>query len=149
MIRQGRHTSVKQSAIQSSSQILTAVKIPCLSWSLNVPCRVHNLPPLDIILSQLKPVRIKTLCFFMLRKSFLSYHPRGRSSSPSRDTIFLLFTSSRPVLGPTQTPIQWVPGFLSPGVKRPGCEADHSPPTSAVVKKTWIYTSTPPYAFIA
>jgi hypothetical protein len=26
-------------------------------------------------------------------------------------------------------------------------EADHSPPTSAEVKKTWIYTSTPPYAF--
>jgi hypothetical protein len=31
------------------------------------------------------------------------------------------------------------------GVKRPGREADHSTPTSAVIKKTWIYTSTPPY----
>jgi hypothetical protein len=30
-----------------------------------------------------------------------------------------------------------------PGVKRPGREADHSPPTSAEVKKMWIYTSTP------
>jgi hypothetical protein len=28
---------------------------------------------------------------------------------------------------------------------RQGREADHSPPTSAVVKKTWIYTSIPPY----
>jgi hypothetical protein len=28
----------------------------------------------------------------------------------------------------------------SPGVTRPGREADHSPPTSAEVKKTWIYT---------
>jgi hypothetical protein len=36
-----------------------------------------------------------------------------------------------------------------PGVKRPGCEADHSPPTSAEVKKMWIYTSTTPYAFMA
>jgi hypothetical protein len=35
------------------------------------------------------------------------------------------------------------------GVKQPGREADHSPPTSAEVKKMWIYTSTPPYAFIA
>jgi hypothetical protein len=29
------------------------------------------------------------------------------------------------------------------GVKRPGRDADHSPATSAEVKKTWIYTSTP------
>jgi hypothetical protein len=28
-------------------------------------------------------------------------------------------------------------------------EADHSTPTSAEVKKTWIYTSTPPYVFMA
>jgi hypothetical protein len=34
-------------------------------------------------------------------------------------------------------------------VKRPGREADHSPPTSAEVKKMWIYTSTCPYAFMA
>jgi hypothetical protein len=39
-------------------------------------------------------------------------------------------------------------GALSPGVRRQRREADHSPPTSAEVKKMWIYTSTPPYAFI-
>jgi hypothetical protein len=39
-------------------------------------------------------------------------------------------------------------GDLFPGVKRPGPEADHSPPTSAEVKKTWVYTSTPPYDFM-
>jgi hypothetical protein len=50
--------------------------------------------------------------------------------------------------GSTQPPIQWVPGALSPGVKRPGRGADHSPPASAEVKKMWIYTSTPPYAFM-
>jgi hypothetical protein len=44
---------------------------------------------------------------------------------------------------------QWVPGTPSLGVKRPGCEADHSAPTSAEVKKIWIYISTPPYAFMA
>jgi hypothetical protein len=37
---------------------------------------------------------------------------------------------------------------LSQGVKRLGREAHHSSPTSAEVKKTWIYTSTPPYAFM-
>jgi hypothetical protein len=36
-------------------------------------------------------------------------------------------------------------GAFYPVVKQPGCEADHSPPTSAEVKKTWIYTSTLPY----
>jgi hypothetical protein len=40
-------------------------------------------------------------------------------------------------------------GGSFPGVKRPGREADHSPPSSAEVKKMWIYTSTPPYAFTA
>jgi hypothetical protein len=40
-------------------------------------------------------------------------------------------------------PIQWVPG-----VKRAESEADHSPPTSAKVKNTWIYISTPPYTFM-
>jgi hypothetical protein len=46
-------------------------------------------------------------------------------------------------------PIQWVPGDFFPGLKRPGREADHSPPASAEVKKTWIYTSAPPYVFMA
>jgi hypothetical protein len=43
-----------------------------------------------------------------------------------------------------QPPIQWVPGALSLGVKRPRCEADHSPPSSAEVKNVWSYTCTPP-----
>jgi hypothetical protein len=58
-------------------------------------------------------------------------------------------TLSRPVLGPTQPPIQWVPEALSPAAKRRGREADHSTLTSAEVKQMWIYTSTPPYASIA
>jgi hypothetical protein len=43
--------------------------------------------------------------------------------------------------GSIQPPIHWVPRALSPGAKRQGREADHSPPTSAEVKKTWSYTS--------
>jgi hypothetical protein len=34
-------------------------------------------------------------------------------------------------------------GVLSPEVKRPWREADHSPPSSAKVKNAWRYTSTP------
>jgi hypothetical protein len=40
-------------------------------------------------------------------------------------------------------------GSSYPGVKWQEREADHSPPTSAEVTKTWIYTSTPPYVFKA
>jgi hypothetical protein len=58
--------------------------------------------------------------------------------------IFLYNTMSRPSLGPTQPPIQWVPGALSLGVKRPGREPDHSPLSSAEVKNVLRYTSTPP-----
>jgi hypothetical protein len=49
--------------------------------------------------------------------------------------IFLFTTASRTALGPTQPPIQWVPGVLSLEVKRPGREADHSHPSSADVKE--------------
>jgi hypothetical protein len=41
------------------------------------------------------------------------------------------------LIGPIQAPIQWVPGALSLGVKRPRREADHSPPSSAEVKE-WV-----------
>jgi hypothetical protein len=61
---------------------------------------------------------------------------RGRSSSPGRAKNFLFSMSSRPALGPTQSPIQWLPGALSPGVKRQGLEAGYLLPASAEVKKT-------------
>jgi hypothetical protein len=53
--------------------------------------------------------------------------------------IFLFTTASRPTLGPTQPSIQWEPGALSLGVKRPGCEADHSPLSSAEVRMRGLY----------
>jgi hypothetical protein len=43
--------------------------------------------------------------------------------------------------GPSGLLSNWA---ISLGVKRPGRETDHSPPTSIEVKNTWIYTSTPP-----
>jgi hypothetical protein len=49
--------------------------------------------------------------------------------------IFLSTTASRMALGPTKPPIQWITGALSLRVKRPGSEADHSPPSSAKVKE--------------
>jgi hypothetical protein len=47
--------------------------------------------------------------------------------------IFLFTTASRPAL--TQLPIQWVPGALFLGVKRPGRKTDHSPTSNVEVKE--------------
>jgi hypothetical protein len=46
---------------------------------------------------------------------------------------------SRPALGPTQPPVQWVKGLFS----RPGRGVDHTPPSSAEVKESvqlYLYT---------
>jgi hypothetical protein len=59
--------------------------------------------------------------------------------------IHLSSTASRAALGPTQSPIQWLMGALSLGIKRLGREVDHSPPSSAEIKNEWSYTYTSPY----
>jgi hypothetical protein len=66
------------------------------------------------------------------------------NKNSSRGWEFLFTTASRTALGPIQSPIQWVTGALSLGVKRPGREADHSPPSSSEVKNVWSYTLAPP-----
>jgi hypothetical protein len=58
----------------------------------------------------------------------------GLGSIPNRGKIFLFSTASRPALGPTQPPIQWVPWVLSLGAKWPGYKADHSHPSNAEAK---------------
>jgi hypothetical protein len=69
----------------------------------------------------------------------------GSGSFPGNTRFFLLFTKFKLIvsLGPTQSPIQWVPWALSLGVKRQGREADHSPPSSAEVKKGGAIPSLP------
>jgi hypothetical protein len=54
----------------------------------------------------------------------------GRPVFDSRQVqdIILYFTQSRPVLGPTEPPIQWVSCTPSVDVKQPGRETDFSPP---------------------
>jgi hypothetical protein len=60
-------------------------------------------------------------------------HSRVRVSAGAGNFSFT--TASRAALEPTQSPIQWVPGALSLGIKRPECDTDHSPPSSAEVKE--------------
>jgi len=49
---------------------------------------------------------------------------------------FLFTSECRLAVGPTKPPSQWVPGTISLGVKRPGRESNHSPPSSAEVMNT-------------
>jgi hypothetical protein len=60
----------------------------------------------------------------------------GRPGFDSRQgqEIVLLSLASGTTLGPTQPPIQWVPGAVSPWVKRSGHEANNSPSSSGEVK---------------
>jgi hypothetical protein len=64
---------------------------------------------------------------------------------PRRGSKCLLFaTASKPALGPTHSPIQWVEEVM-----RSGGEVDHSPQSSSEVKNAWIYTSTTSHVLIA
>jgi hypothetical protein len=106
-------------------------------WFNRFSSRVKMIPP---------PLRISchiTVTSLLFTLFSISSSSKGWSSIPSRIKNSLFSTLSRPVLRPTQPPIQWVLGALSPGVKRPVRQSDHSPLTSAEVKNTWIYTSTP------
>jgi hypothetical protein len=69
----------------------------------------------------------------------------GRGSIPDRQRIFPLTSASRLALGPTQPPIQWVPGPFSPGVKRGwGVMLTSHPHLSAEFKKEWeLYLISP------
>jgi len=70
--------------------------------------------------------------------SSVSVVTRLRIGRPEQGILFA--TASRPALGPTK----WVPGSISQDVKWPGREAAYSPLSSAEVKHTCNYTSTPP-----
>jgi hypothetical protein len=75
-------------------------------------------------------------CFEEIEVGLLDHHAEYmcvsaiQSSSPGMVNNFHSSVSSRPSLGLTQSPIQWVPSNGSlPGVKQQGREADRSPIT--------------------
>jgi hypothetical protein len=73
-----------------------------------------------------------------------SLQPVAIPTALSRVIIIIIIIIIIPVLGPTQPPIQWVPGPHSPGMQWPGREADQSSPSSAEVKKyVDLYTHSP------
>jgi hypothetical protein len=70
--------------------------------------------------------------------------------SPAEAKDFPLASVSRPALGPTQPPVQWIPVVLSPGAKRGrGVMLTTHP---HLVPRSWIsrsYTSSPQIASMA
>jgi hypothetical protein len=63
--------------------------------------------------------------------------------------FFLFTTASRPDLGPTHPPIQWIPGKLAAVEKLSGHDVDHSPTISTEIKNVGSYTSIPQCIFMA
>jgi hypothetical protein len=59
---------------------------------------------------------------------------RTGNDSRQRQEICPFSAAFIQALGPIQPRILWVSTALSPGLKRPGREADHSPPSSIEVK---------------
>jgi hypothetical protein len=90
------------------------------------------------------------VCHLYVSHTQLTRLRAGRAGFESRlgQGLFVFATASRPVAGPTQPPIQWVAGALFLGLKRPGCEANRSPPSVIKVKNTWTHISTPLYIFM-
>jgi hypothetical protein len=117
-----------------------AFHISSHSWSCELP--LVRLLALSMSVCHTEKLQAHAYGFGSGSLTVSSSYSKGPGFAIRQDIPFS--SSSRPALAPTQPPIYWVPG-----AKRPGSEADHSPPTSAEVKNTWIYTSTPPYAFMA
>jgi len=67
-----------------------------------------------------------------------------RVSNPGRCSIFLFSIIVH--TGSCNPPIILFSGYRIslPGLKRPGCDIDHTLPSSAEVKNGWNYTSTVP-----
>jgi hypothetical protein len=79
----------------------------------------------------------------------MGYGLNGLGSIPGMARSLFSVQHPHQILGPPSLLSNGYWGWLHPGVKWPGCEADQSPSTSAKVKNTWIFTFTLPYTFIA
>jgi hypothetical protein len=68
---------------------------------------------------------------------------------PVRSRIFSYPRRLDRLWGPLNLLTNGYRGLFPQGVERPGREADHSPPTTAEVKKIYLYTCIPPCALVA
>jgi len=72
---------------------------------------------------------------------------RMRDWFPAGGEIFIVFSASRPAVGPNQPALKWVSGAISLPVKGLKCEAHHSP-SSGEVLNVWSYNSVVAYVLM-
>jgi hypothetical protein len=142
--------------VGGNSRILFPVFFPCYS-----PAGLPNLQQTSVNISS-APIDIRTwdlantkkrqvlhcylrnlmFCIILLMGGWVRFR-----------AMVCTFFSSPPHQGRLCTPpppasYSMCTGFFYLGIKRPGCEADHSHPSNAGVN-SWSYTSTPSYIFMA
>jgi hypothetical protein len=140
------HFMHKHLTIQSSEQHNGFIVIPCNTGSIHTHCR-------DAFCWCSLVYIIKLVLFMMLTRSqgsSVSIETRQWTGWPGFNSwkgewweLFFHYHIQTST-GPNQFSVQWVPESLTLGVKRPGLEANHSPPSGAEVKNACNHTSTSP-----
>jgi hypothetical protein len=80
----------------------------------------------------------------MLRTGWL----RTELISQQEQDVFISSRASTLALRQTHPPIQQVPGALSPMVRQPTQDGDHSPPSGTQIKHAWSRDSTISYGYM-
>jgi hypothetical protein len=76
--------------------------------------------------------------------TFSTIRLQDQSSIPCGSKIPFFSIMSRQAVQSTRSPTQWVQRILSPGAKRRGSKANHSPTSCAEITTEWSYSSVPP-----
>jgi hypothetical protein len=103
------------SIIQPESVVKQSKNEPRCYLFLVINSNIH------VFLKSKHVTRFEDICYFMSSVGIaMGYGLDGWGSIPGRGKNFIFSIMSRPALGPTQPPIQWVPGVISLVVKRQG-----------------------------
>jgi len=124
----------------------TNIYLPAVSCHITTPC--HNADDCDMSLHRRENRKSHFYCFIHPTLWLSQYSDHTGDRFAAETSIFPSTAMSIPALVPEGPSIRWVSRALSPGLKRPGREADQSPSSSAEVMEAWGYTSTPQYAFM-
>jgi hypothetical protein len=112
------------------------LEMSCLHYSRQI---IHFLTPLFRKLVAIQISTLVTYCLFT-EGVWYGYRLDGRESIPDRERFFSsLCAQNGSGAHPPSYPMRTRDAF--PGVKRPGPDADHSPPSS-VGQERWSYYST-------